>query len=202
MLEKLLAFCRKPFVKPFSNFFETAVALQAPTVLMRSGDIQIEPCLTRHLESIPNYRYSISKVGGDHPRHGSRFNAASNSQHQLIWREVKTQFRLRNTTEEGHHDCLGVVVWESREKDYNDDHREKIADFVQSIPGFEECDEEDVKTWMACDAEECGFQMLNDDDIVTFVQEESAPVDDETDEDEDNNNNESSKGQANARFLR
>ncbi|GFV89413.1 uncharacterized protein TNCV_4152301 [Trichonephila clavipes] len=46
---------------------------------------------------------------------------------------------------------------------------------------------------MACNAEDCGFQMLNDDKIVTFVQEESNPGDKETDEDEDNNNK-SSKG--------
>ncbi|PRD26063.1 UNVERIFIED_CONTAM: hypothetical protein NCL1_39113 [Trichonephila clavipes] len=46
-------------------------------------------------------------------------------------------------------------------------------------------------------AENCGFQMFNDDEIVTYVQEESDPVDDETDEDEDNNNNESSKGPSN-----
>ncbi|GFW68780.1 uncharacterized protein TNCV_3639951 [Trichonephila clavipes] len=52
------------------------------------------------------------------------------------------------------------------EKDFNDDHREEITDFVQSIPGFQECDE-DVETWMACGAEDCGFQMLNDDEIVT-----------------------------------
>ncbi|GFV31262.1 uncharacterized protein TNCV_1640141 [Trichonephila clavipes] len=45
---------------------------------------------------------------------------------------------------------------------------------------------------MTCDAEGCGFQMLNDDEIVTSVQEESDPVDDETDEDEDN------KGSSNA----
>ncbi|GFX82699.1 uncharacterized protein TNCV_1193741 [Trichonephila clavipes] len=32
---------------------------------------------------------------------------------------------------------------------------------------------------MACDAEDCGFQMLNDDEIVTSVQEESDLVDDE-----------------------
>ncbi|GFT71411.1 uncharacterized protein TNCV_970871 [Trichonephila clavipes] len=51
---------------------------------------------------------------------------------------------------------------------------------------------------MACDAEGCGFQMLNDDEIVTSVQEESKPVDDETDEDENNNNNESIKGPSNA----
>ncbi|GFX23745.1 hypothetical protein TNCV_3596871 [Trichonephila clavipes] len=37
--------------------------------------------------------------------------------------------------------------------------------------------------------------MLNDDEIVTYLQEESDPVDDE---DEDNNNNESSKGPSNA----
>ncbi|GFU31712.1 uncharacterized protein TNCV_1175951 [Trichonephila clavipes] len=42
-----------------------------------------------------------------------------------------------------------------------------------------------------------GFQMLNDDEIVTSVQEESDPVDDETDQDEDNNT-ESSKGPSNA----
>ncbi|GFX84102.1 hypothetical protein TNCV_4859101 [Trichonephila clavipes] len=41
------------------------------------------------------------------------------------------------------------------------------------------------------------YQILNDDDIVTSVQEESDPVDDETDEDEGNNSNESSKGPSN-----
>ncbi|GFU43892.1 hypothetical protein TNCV_652711 [Trichonephila clavipes] len=51
---------------------------------------------------------------------------------------------------------------------------------------------------MVCDTEDCGFQKLNDDEIVTSMKKESYPVDDETDEDEDNNNNESSKGQLNA----
>ncbi|GFX54193.1 uncharacterized protein TNCV_2338291 [Trichonephila clavipes] len=50
---------------------------------------------------------------------------------------------------------------------------------------------------MTCDAEDCGFQMLNDE-IVTSVQEECDPVDDETDEDEEDNNNESCKGPSNA----
>ncbi|GFV62703.1 hypothetical protein TNCV_901581 [Trichonephila clavipes] len=49
---------------------------------------------------------------------------------------------------------------------------------------------------MVCDAEDCRFQMLNDDEIVTSMQKESNPVDDETDEDKDNN--ESNKGPANA----
>ncbi|GFV91741.1 hypothetical protein TNCV_4763061 [Trichonephila clavipes] len=47
---------------------------------------------------------------------------------------------------------------------------------------------------MACDAEDSGFQLLNDDEIVTSVQEESNPVDDETDNHEDNNNNENMSG--------
>ncbi|GFT58511.1 hypothetical protein TNCV_1249961 [Trichonephila clavipes] len=40
--------------------------------------------------------------------------------------------------------------------------------------------------------------MLNDDEIVTSVQEESDPVDDEKNEDEDKNNNKSRKGPSNA----
>ncbi|GFY02675.1 uncharacterized protein TNCV_3505551 [Trichonephila clavipes] len=52
---------------------------------------------------------------------------------------------------------------------------------------------------MVSDVEDCEFQMLNGDEIVTSVQEEFDPVDDKTDEDEDNNNsNESSKGPSNA----
>ncbi|GFY11168.1 uncharacterized protein TNCV_4471541 [Trichonephila clavipes] len=51
---------------------------------------------------------------------------------------------------------------------------------------------------MTCSAEDCGFQMLNDVEIVTFMQKESDPVDDETDEGEDNYDNESSKGPSNA----
>ncbi|GFT53353.1 uncharacterized protein TNCV_3323851 [Trichonephila clavipes] len=74
---------------------------------------------------------------------------------------------------------------------------EEATDFVQSIPGFQECDEEDVETWMACDVDDCGYQMLNDDEIVTSVQKESDPVDDETDEYENNNNNGSYKGTSN-----
>ncbi|GFV29029.1 hypothetical protein TNCV_1378801 [Trichonephila clavipes] len=50
---------------------------------------------------------------------------------------------------------------------------------------------------MTCDVKDCGFQMLNDDKIVTSVQKESDPVDDKTDEN-DSNNNESSKSSPNA----
>ncbi|GFW30615.1 uncharacterized protein TNCV_455531 [Trichonephila clavipes] len=37
------------------------------------------------------------------------------------------------------------------EKDLNDDHREEMTDFVQSIPGFRECDE---------DVETCGWHAM------------------------------------------
>ncbi|GFX78682.1 uncharacterized protein TNCV_31221 [Trichonephila clavipes] len=50
---------------------------------------------------------------------------------------------------------------------------------------------------MAGNAKDCGFQMINDDEFVTSVQEEYDPVDYETDEDEENNNNESNKGPSN-----
>ncbi|GFV14319.1 hypothetical protein TNCV_807511 [Trichonephila clavipes] len=42
----------------------------------------------------------------------------------------------------------------------------------------------------------CGFQMLNDDEIVASMQEASEPAVDETDEDADTNNA-SSKGPSN-----
>ncbi|GFU49969.1 hypothetical protein TNCV_2362591 [Trichonephila clavipes] len=83
------------------------------------------------------------------------------------------------------------------EKDYNDDHRDEITDFVQLIPGFQECDE-DIETWKGNRCRRLsGFQMLNDDEIVTSVQGESDPVDNEKDDDEDNNS-ESGKGPSNA----
>ncbi|GFV90267.1 hypothetical protein TNCV_4379821 [Trichonephila clavipes] len=49
-------------------------------------------------------------------------------------------------------------IWEisniEGEKVSNDNHGEEINDFVQSILEFQECDEEDVETWMACDAKD------------------------------------------------
>ncbi|GFX11578.1 uncharacterized protein TNCV_5141531 [Trichonephila clavipes] len=56
-------------------------------------------------------------------------------------------------------------------------------------PGFQEYNE-DIETRMACDAEDCGFQMLNDNYSVNSVQEESDPIDE--------GNNESSKGPSKA----
>ncbi|GFX97276.1 hypothetical protein TNCV_1076471 [Trichonephila clavipes] len=132
----------------------------------------------------------------------SSFTAMNSSgytigQSNLAASNIQTSFFFLSTTctvNENSWDNLWLDL--EGTKDFNDDHGEEITDFVQSIPGFQECDEEGVETWMACDAEDCGFQMLNDDEIVTSVKEESDPVNDETDEDVDNNN-ESSKGASN-----
>ncbi|GFV12270.1 uncharacterized protein TNCV_1537661 [Trichonephila clavipes] len=70
---------------------------------------------------------------------------------------------------------------------------------VKSQRISQECDEE---TWMACDADDCGFQTLNDDEMVTSVQAEFDPVDDETGEDEDINNESSKVHQMLTHFLR
>ncbi|PRD36060.1 UNVERIFIED_CONTAM: hypothetical protein NCL1_09772 [Trichonephila clavipes] len=51
-----------------------------------------------------------------------------------------------------------------------------VTDIAQSILGFQECYEDDVETWMICDAEDRGFQMLYDDEIVTSIPEESDPA--------------------------
>ncbi|GFW77551.1 uncharacterized protein TNCV_2499431 [Trichonephila clavipes] len=70
------------------------------------------------------------------------------------------------------------------------EHRDKTRNIEPSREG---------RKWsVSITAEDFRFRMLNDDEIVTSVQEESDPVDDETDEDEDNNNNESTKGPSNA----
>ncbi|GFX84535.1 hypothetical protein TNCV_560501 [Trichonephila clavipes] len=51
---------------------------------------------------------------------------------------------------------------------------------------------------MACDAEDCAFQIPNDDELVTSMQEESDPVNDDKDVDKVIHNDESSKSPSNA----
>ncbi|GFX21080.1 uncharacterized protein TNCV_4366601 [Trichonephila clavipes] len=82
----------------------------------------------------------------------------------VVSREAKSDGKTQG---QGYLGNFGSVIWNKLwpdlegEKDFNDDHREEITDFVQSIPGFQECNE-DVETWMAWEAEDCGFQMLNE----------------------------------------
>ncbi|GFT29481.1 hypothetical protein TNCV_2116801 [Trichonephila clavipes] len=83
-----------------------------------------------------------------------------------------------------------------------EERENRQSDLPCYVKGFQEWDEEDVETWMICDAEDYGFQMLNDDEIVISMQELFDPVDDETDEDEDNNNESSKDHQMLTCFLR
>ncbi|GFT39877.1 hypothetical protein TNCV_3286541 [Trichonephila clavipes] len=57
----------------------------------------------------------------------------------------------------GTHAAVEKVFSVEGEKVYNDDHKDEITDFVQSIPGFQECDE-DIETWMAIDADSVDFK--------------------------------------------
>ncbi|GFY21213.1 hypothetical protein TNCV_3992571 [Trichonephila clavipes] len=61
---------------------------------------------------------------------------------------------------------------------------------------------QDAESWMACDAEDRGFQILNDDEIVASMQEESDPVDDEIHKDEENTTKIARVNQILTRFLR
>ncbi|GFV72840.1 uncharacterized protein TNCV_1325511 [Trichonephila clavipes] len=71
-----------------------------------------------------------------------------------------------------------------REKDFKDDRREENTNIVQSIPDFQECNEEDVEIWMAWMHKIVDFKLLNDDEILSSLQEESNHVDDEVDKDQ------------------
>ncbi|GFV61462.1 uncharacterized protein TNCV_2938041 [Trichonephila clavipes] len=66
-------------------------------------------------------------------------------------------------------DCWGI----SQGQLFNE---QDLARDILLRKGFQDCAEEVVETWMACDAEDCGFQMLNDDEIMTSVQEEFIQV--------------------------
>ncbi|GFW84811.1 uncharacterized protein TNCV_680991 [Trichonephila clavipes] len=112
----------------------------------------------------------------------NRFNV-----HRCPTRRV---FNWARTRDKASHDPIPIPLG------YRGQIQEENTDFVQSIPGFQESGE-DVETSIACHIQDWGFQVLNDDEIVTSVPEESDPVDDETDEDEDISN-ESSKGPSNA----
>ncbi|GFU60218.1 hypothetical protein TNCV_4249201 [Trichonephila clavipes] len=73
----------------------------------------------------------------------------------VVWREAKSEGKTEDQIYSGKFSCvIRNKQWLDLEgeKDSNDDLREKITDFVQSIQGFRECDEEDIEIWMTCDA--------------------------------------------------
>lgn len=66
------------------------------------------------------------------------------------------------------------------DKDINDsldtlevDLNNMVDELFPQILGFSECDREDSRVWFEND--DSGFQILNDNEIVSIVQEENGP---------------------------
>ena len=83
-------------------------------------------------------------------------------------------------------------LWSIEETDKNDSEEQQlqqqqtneITNLIQSIAGFQECDKEDANEWLESDTDP-GFQILNEDEVITCVQEKYNSTEIETDEDED-----------------
>ncbi|CAG0883757.1 unnamed protein product, partial [Darwinula stevensoni] len=56
-----------------------------------------------------------------------------------------------------------------------------VSNFIERLPGFKECDEDDVREWLETDVGDPGFQILTEDEIVDSVKAE-ATVEGATDE--------------------
>ncbi|GBO24040.1 hypothetical protein AVEN_11101-1 [Araneus ventricosus] len=56
---------------------------------------------------------------------------------------------------------------------------------LKQIPGCRSCEEDDVSSWLECDADDAGFQLLNDDEIIAQVRKPNSDDDNsESDKDE------------------
>jgi hypothetical protein len=62
------------------------------------------------------------------------------------------------------------------------DEVEEITSLFNEIPGFEQCETSDAREWLETDANDQGFQILNDQEITDTVKE--SKVCDESDEEE------------------
>ncbi|GBM47298.1 hypothetical protein AVEN_172241-1 [Araneus ventricosus] len=55
----------------------------------------------------------------------------------------------------------------------------------KEIPGCGNCEEVDISPWLDCDADDAGFQLMSDDEIIAQVRKPNSDDDDsESDEDE------------------
>lgn len=59
----------------------------------------------------------------------------------------------------------------------------EIADLCNAIPGFEECDLADATEWLNSDINEHGYQIYNENEILSLVTEVNEPEDSSDDED-------------------
>ncbi|GBL75630.1 hypothetical protein AVEN_12320-1 [Araneus ventricosus] len=59
-----------------------------------------------------------------------------------------------------------------------------INGLLKQIPGCENCEEDDVSSWLDCDADDSGFQLMSDDEII--AQERKPNSDDDNSEKDEN----------------
>lgn len=61
---------------------------------------------------------------------------------------------------------------------------EQIVELCHAIPGFEQCDITDATEWINSDENDPGYQIYNEDEILSVITEENGPEDD-SDEEQD-----------------
>lgn len=55
----------------------------------------------------------------------------------------------------------------------------QLARLIKESSGFEECDQENIQDWLECDADDPGYQVLTDDEIIDSVIDDQEPCNDE-----------------------
>ncbi|GBM06802.1 Jerky -like [Araneus ventricosus] len=61
----------------------------------------------------------------------------------------------------------------------------ELNGLLKQIPGCGNCEDDDVSSWLDCDADDTGFQLTSDDEIIAQVRKpNSDDVNSESDEDE------------------
>nr|CAD7430510.1 unnamed protein product [Timema monikensis] len=72
---------------------------------------------------------------------------------------------------------------EQNETDDNPDNDlGEIVEMFPSIPGFSECDREETESWPQNDIDDPGYQIMNEDEIVSYLQDINEMSDEEEDE--------------------
>ncbi|XP_067136916.1 jerky protein homolog-like [Centruroides vittatus] len=61
-----------------------------------------------------------------------------------------------------------------------------LCGLIKECYGFEECDNENIQDWLECDADDPGYQILSDDEIIASVIDNQDPCDDEEEPSDDN----------------
>lgn len=59
----------------------------------------------------------------------------------------------------------------------------EVVMLCQSVPGFQECDETDAVEWLDLDKNDMGYEILDDNDIVTSMQEPENQESSDSEED-------------------